>query len=269
MTQTTGKLSLNSFFDETLDKALIIQNTLGGPLVLSDLEDLVLYSGETYIWDLNPEDERKLRRSNSLRRAIRDNLVRQLDADQYQRELELEEARAMSESYENDVELTRVDVGDNIAIDVEKIDLTNDAIRSVEGRKKRTAAIQELKTDPVAYAKLQAQMRVQNPNLSPHDFAKMVNQNPAIVQQMMNNNDNQHSGRGRSTVAMPNGRGNTDAYSSDMGNFARDGHLQGVRSFKSQNRGYNDVDNEFYQDDFAETIDLSDDRGIGGRISTL
>lgn len=266
------RITLQSFFEEDgLERALIIQNVLGGPLVLEDLDDLILYSGETFVWDLNPDDERRLRRSTSLRKAIRNNLVRQLNSEQYERELELEEVRTRDEEEQHEAEMMTIDLNDDIAINAERIDMTRDARRAQSGGQKRKAMTQELKRDPVQYAKLQAQLRAQNPDLSPHDFARMVDENSFSPQQL---SYSQEHNPGRATVARPDGRYGNNAEHVQMGNFGRDGYLEGGQRETANSyahRGYRDSYRESgYSDGFAEEVDLGmdDDMG-GGRIARI
>jgi len=270
--ESENKITMSAFFDDDddMDKALIIQNVLGGPLVLTDIGDVILYSGETYMWDLNPEDERKLKRSVSLRKAIRNNLIRQLNASQYEVELEREELRTIEEERNKEAELSRLDLNDNISLDVDRIDLTREASRNPRGSRKRVA--QNISKDPVLYAKMQAQMRVQNPDLSPHEFAEMIEQDPKLLERLAYQAEQGYSpfqGSGRATIAHPDGHGGTSASQVEFGNFARDGHLTGHGTMQNAyaHQGYRDsFRDEGNYDDFAEELDLGGDSPGGGAV---
>ena len=268
------RITLESFFNtEAMDRALIIQNVWGGPLILSDLGDLLLYPGETFMWHLSSENEKMLHNSQSLQTANRWNLIRQLTAEQYQRELDAQEYQMRESGSSYEMEMDQLLLNDSLILDVDKIDLTRDAQRNPEGKKRTVVTSQNLKQDPIAYGKLYSQMKVNQPDLTVAEFSQMVEQNHPDIRWAMsqqNQSFNPMQGSGKATVANPNGPTTVE-----MGNFSRDGHLNhyGEKTANSYtNRGHRNtpVESPFgnpYDDDpgFDQDIDLAVDDDGGPR----
>lgn len=236
-------------------KSFIIMNVGRGPLCLTDIA-IDLDPGQAL--DLTHWDPVHVNGSNDLKKALFAKLVLKIDREEYD-EL-MREQFQMDREEESEAARAR---RRKINVDGKQLDAEINDLNSSEGRvKSAKLSSYGADHDPISYATAYEiamnDAKAVGTRLSAKMFAEMVDRNPGLVKKLLETGGNSsvsgEPGRGRATVRMPEGQGNTVG-KMRLSNLDRDGYLAGGESHNIGTARHRD---DLYLDELNYDVDIDD-----------
>jgi len=279
-------------------ESIIVQNTLAGPLYISDIG---MEFGGFEVRDLTWEDPSIVKRSQDLRRALTTGHLMRITQAEWDRIMQFKAAEARAETQRVSNTRTRRKVkADGRIIEAEYLNLNKaDGGRTAQDQVSTAGYANDPMSYAMAFQEARAQYEERGAILDAQTFAGMVENRPRLIQQLLNNesmfNDGVMSGavgRGRATVITQGVGYDTGVTQLDMTNYNRDQQIAGstaaglgsqknqvldpfnphIMPSMAQIPDFVDLDNLDDDDDagYAEEIDLaSDGDDLGGGVRRL
>lgn len=255
----------NPTFSQDEKESYIVQNITLGYHFVSDIK---LQFAPRQVIDLTWEDESFIKRSKDLKDSLRSGILRKLSAEEYEKTMNMQydrEKKLLLREQQQQVKYQKINADGK--------DMIADTFDVAKSQKKReTLDITGTASHPASYAAAyeiaQAQYDERGESLAPEEFANFVEQNPAIVQNLLRSTRVAAVEKNHTAfyASPPTADGMSGVRMAQMTNFNRDGYYAGEHDFQvHQNTIRDAVDFDADYDvndndsDFAEEINLENE----------